>query len=259
MLAVVIAAFYAFAVLPALDGFPLLAFALGVFYVPARAFQAIPSLLGVMLPTTLIVLTQLSLGETYAADPQRFAENGLGTLVGLAFALEVTRLLRSPLVALRIRRLVAADRRDLARLATGHENDLQAVVDDMLDRFEALSARLGGAEAPSDQIAELAGLRGAVNVVRLRECLPALAAPLRPPVHDVLTTLAALGPDGEVVPADLLPRLDHALRVTAAEPVAAARSAALALSGLRMALLPAAPPPELSAVTAAARVQEDAA
>ncbi|MDI3308827.1 MAG: FUSC family protein [Acetobacteraceae bacterium] len=140
---VVVAGIYLFAVLPAIDGFPLLIVALGAFFLPAAAFQAVPSLTARLTPVTLNTFAMMSLQENYAADFPSLLESGLAMLLGIGFALWATRLVRSFGISLRVSRLVQADRRDLARLAEGrHPADLRRIAAAMLDRFEAVAARL---------------------------------------------------------------------------------------------------------------------
>lgn len=238
-LAAVVAGLYLFAVLPAIDGFPLLAFALGLFYLPVGAFMAVPALMPAVTPLVLNTTALMALQETYSASFPAFVESALGILGGIGAALVVTRLLRGFGVAWRVARLLAADRRDLVRLAQGQRAELPRIAATMLDRFEALAARLGEADAVVLGARELTTLRAAFNLLRLRDALPTLPPPARDAAAALLPALALEAP-----PEALLPLLDRALALTAAEP--RARAAAQALSGLRMALAPGALPPVLS-------------
>jgi uncharacterized membrane protein YccC len=240
--AVVVAAVYLFAVLPAIDGFPLLAFALAVLYLPFGALHAQPARLGMALPVMVNTVALISLQEVYAAEFAAYANGALALLVGFAAGLVSTRLVRTFGIDWRLRRLVAADRRDLARLTEGRQADLRRSVAAMLDRFEFLAGRIGSADAETLDLTELAELRAAVNVVRLREVAPRLP----PAAHEAVTAaLAGVAAQarGQATPDAVLARLDAALGATMPGREAAARAAALALSGLRRALFPAAPPP----------------
>lgn len=243
---VVVAGFYLFAVLPAIDGFPLLIVALGAFFLPAAAFQAVPSLTARLTPVTLNTFAMMSLQENYAADFPSLLESGLAMLLGIGFALWATRLVRSFGISLRVSRLVQTDRRNLARLAEGrHPADLRRIAAAMLDRFEAVAARLGAADARAFGVRELADLRAALNVLRLREVTGRLESQARRLVEEALTAVAAQARGRE--PAEgTLARLDAALAVLTASGDRRARSAALALSGLRMAWFPEAPPPAVA-------------
>jgi hypothetical protein len=112
----------------------------------------------------------------------------------------------------------------------------------MLDRFEFLAGRIGSADAGTLDLTELAELRAAVNVVRLREAAPRLPPAAREAVEAALAAVAAQARD-QAVPDAVLGRLDAALGATMPGREPAARMAALALSGLRRALFPAAAAP----------------
>lgn len=244
--AVVLAAIYLFGVLPAISGYPLLIFALGALYLPLAAFQAIPALTGHLLPITMNTFALMALQETYSASFPSFLDSAIAMLIGLGFALWATRLVRSFGVAFRVRRLVQADRRDLALLAEGrHPADLRRILATMLDRFEAVAARFGAADARTLGVRELADLRAALNLLRLRELMGRLEPQARDVIEEALSTVAAQA--RERGPAEgTLARLDAALAVVTASTDRQARSAALSLSGLRMALFPEAPPPAIA-------------
>lgn len=243
---VVVAALYLFAVLPAIDGFPLLAFALAVLYLPFGALHAQPARIGMALPVMVNTVALISLQEVYEAEFAAYVNGALALLAGFAAGLVSTRLVRAFGIDWRLRRLVAADRRDLARLTEGRQADLRRSVAAMLDRFEFLAGRIGSADADALDLTELAELRAAVNVARLRDAAPHLPPATREAVQAALAGVAAQArgqgtPDA--TPDAVLARLDAALRATMPGREAAARAAALALSGLRRALFPAAPPP----------------
>lgn len=243
--AVLIAGLYQFAILPRIDGLPLLILALAPLYLPAGALMAQPAMMAPALAVAATVPAVINLQETYSADFASYADGGLATLGGLALALVITRVARAFGVAWRVRRLAGADRRDLARLAEGRSAaDLRRILAVMLDRFEALAARLGAVDARAVPVAELADLRAALNLLRLREARASLPAA---PGAALDATFAALAAEarGALPRAALLQRMDAALAACAAEPARAARRAAVSLSGLRLALFPEAPPPAL--------------
>ncbi|MDB5375474.1 MAG: hypothetical protein JWP04_4116, partial [Belnapia sp.] len=236
VLAICIAGAYLFALLPAVDGFVPLLVVIGILYIPLGALLAVPALAPRVAPVAINGFALIALQSSYTADFASFLEGGIALLFGFGVALVVTRLLRSIGVALRVTRLVEADRRDLLRLAEGRRTaDPASIAAAMLDRFEALAARLGAADAEALGLRELAELRAAFNLLRLRQALPGLAAACQGPVEAAIAAIAH-GASGT------LERIDAALAMTlAAQPPA--RTAALALSGLRLALFPAAAPP----------------
>ncbi|MDO9711678.1 FUSC family protein [Paracraurococcus lichenis] len=241
-IAAVVGALYLFAALPAIDGFPLLAFALGLVYLPMGALHAQPATIGTALPLLVNTVALMSLQETYAAEFASYVNGAVALLIGFAAGLVSTRLVRAFGVDWRLRRLVAADRRDLARLVEGRQADLRRSVAAMLDRFEYLAGRIGSADATTLEVSELAELRAAINVQRLREVAPQLPPALRGGIEATLAAVAAWA-RGRATPETVAARLDAALGLAMPVRDRAARQAALALSGLRRALLPTAPPP----------------
>lgn len=242
ILAIAIAGIYLFAVLPAVDGFVPLLCVLGVLYLPVGALLAMPALTPRVAPVAINGFALIALQTVYSADFASFLEGGIAMLFGFGVALTVTRLLRSFGVALRVTRLVQADRRDLIRLAEGRRRaDLPRITTAMLDRFEALAARLGAADAETLGVRELAELRAAFNLLRLRQVGPGLDPRSRLAIDAAIAATASLA-RGETEPAAARSRIDAALAAASDTP---ARPAALALSGLRMALFPEAPPPRL--------------
>jgi uncharacterized membrane protein YccC len=243
VLAVLIAAVLLFGVLPAIDGFPMLVAVLAVIYLPAGAFQAVPAFGAAALAVAACLPTLMALDTSYQADFAVFANGGASVLLGIGLSVVVTRLVRSVGLAWRVQRLAQADQRDLLHVVAGQPGELRRTVVVMLDRFEALAARLGATDARREGVAELADLRASVNVLDLREMSDSLLPDLRQ------RTAAALGAlreelQGRGDAADTLARIDDTLTIAMAGPDHAARRAALSLAGLRLARFPDAPPPE---------------
>lgn len=245
-MAVLFAGLYLFAILPAIDGFPLLVLALAPLYLVAGALIAQPAIMAQALAVAVTVPTVMGLQETYSADFANFVDGGLATVLGLMLALAITRLVRSFGVAWRVRRLVAADRRDLARMAEGRAPaDLRLIMGVMLDRFEALAARLTAADAQTVRLTELAELRAGLNVLRLRERMAELPPEARAATESTLAALAAEA-RGRLPRESLLQQMDAALRACTAAGTRGARRAAVSLSGMRLALFPDAAPPGMA-------------
>jgi uncharacterized membrane protein YccC len=251
-LAVLIAGLYQFAILPAIDGFPLLVLALAPVYLVAGALIAQPPMMAQALAVAVTVPTLMGLQETFSADFASYVDGGLATVLGLMLALAITRFARSFGVAWRVRRLVAADRRDLARMAEGRAPaDLRPIMGVMLDRFEALAARLTAADAQTVRLTELADLRAALNVLRLRERMAELPPEARAATEAALAAVAAEA-RGRLPRETLLEQMDAALRACAAASSRGARRAAVSLSGMRLALFPDASPPGIATPRSAA-------
>ncbi|WP_043334568.1 FUSC family protein [Belnapia moabensis] len=244
-IAVALAGLMLFAVLPMVDGFVPLVLVLGTLYLPVGALLAMPALQPRMAPVAINGFALLALQSTYGAEFDSFLEGGIAMMLGFGVALTVTRLVRGAGVAWRVERLVEADRRDLVRLAEGRQTaDLRRIAAAMLDRFEALSARLGAADAAAMGRRELAELRAAFNLLRLRAVAPVLAAAEQRSVEAAIAATAGMV-RGSVPVEAALARIDAALLATFQRVDTSARAAALALTGLRMALFPEAAPPAL--------------
>ena len=231
-----------FAAFPAIDGFPLLVMVLGILFVPVGAFQAVPACGRIALTMTFFSPSLLSLQEMYHADFAVFADSGAALILGAGLCFVVNRLVRSVGVEWRLRRLAAADRQDLLRLVEGRPGELRRIVNVMLDRFEALAARLGTGDAQTFGVADLAVMRASVNVLRLRELADRVPSTIW---HAIAASLNALGAElrRHGNPAETLGRLDIALTSTIAAAEPSCREAALSLAGLRLARFPDAPPP----------------
>lgn len=246
VLAVLLAGLYLFVLMPQIDGFVLLACALGLSLIPVAAFVPQPTVMALFLAITVTMPAVMNLEESYSADFPAFADGGLATIIALMLALVIVRVARSFGVQFRVRRLAEADRRDLALLAEGRSSaDMRRILAVMLDRFEALAARLGATDAPLG-VAELADLRASLNLLRLRQRLAELPAQAQPAIATLLAALAAEA-RGQGDRDTLLRRLDAALSVLLAGAPAgrAAGLAAQSLSGIRLALFPGAAPPAL--------------
>jgi uncharacterized membrane protein YccC len=131
----------------------------------------------VALAIAVITPGVMSLQETYSADFASFLDGAAATMIGLILALTVIRLIRSFGSAWRVQRLAEADRRDLLRLVEGQPGELRRILALMLDRFEALAARLAAVDARTIGVAELADFRASLNLLRLRELSPAASRP----------------------------------------------------------------------------------
>ncbi|MCQ4161080.1 FUSC family protein [Roseomonas sp. GC11] len=243
IIAVLVAGLYQFAILPRIDGFLPLLLVLAAFYLPTAALIPQPAVMAPALACTVTIPAVINLQETYSADFAGYADGGFATIGGLLLALLTARLLRAFGVGWRVARLARADRLDLARLAEGQAPaELRRLLNVMLDRFEALAARLQAVDARTVPVSELADLRAALNVLRLRREMPALPEATRATLEAALRAVAAEA-RGQIPPEALRARLDAALAACLALPERAARLAALSLSGLRLALLPEAPSP----------------
>ena len=112
-----IVALYQFAILPAIDGFPMLAAVLAPTLLVVGWFVADPRFTSRALPVAAGVANGLALAETFNASFAGFANSEIAQVAGLVAAVLVTRLVRSVGVEWSARRILRAGWRELARLA----------------------------------------------------------------------------------------------------------------------------------------------
>jgi uncharacterized membrane protein YccC len=252
MAAVFVVGLYQFALLPPITtGFVPLVLALGLMFLPLGAALGTAALTPWALPVTLMSAISLGVTAHFAPDFASFANGAVAMVTGVGVAMVTVSLVRPAGVAWRVQRLAQADQLDVARAARGAA--LPDLVGGMMERFDAVAARLpAGAPPPRAGMhtGSMVGLRLALNVAELRALLPVMAPALAARVDRVLrrvarhletapsvnhagASLGAAGPGLRLL-------LDQALREAATQQH---EPAALALAGLRRALLPGEPPP----------------
>jgi len=247
-LALPVAALYLFLILPAIDGFPLLALVLAPVLLPMgyfigdaqKAQHAVPFMMG--------FVGSLSLTETFNADFASFANTSFGQIVGFSVALVVTQLLRSASPQWSSWRILRTGWRELAALAQAKKVPNRLVwTSHMLDRLGLLTARLPLA-ATDERLAAadaLNDLRIGFNVVDLHEAKTKVSPDAQRAIGEMLRglgqhfrSLAASKATPKAAP-QLLKRLDTAIaKVIANSPQREVLSSVVALTGLRRSLFP---------------------
>ncbi|SNT04500.1 Uncharacterized membrane protein YccC [Sphingomonas laterariae] len=251
IIAILICGFYAFVILPRVDGFPLLAAVLAPALLIAGAFMAVPRHAALALATMMGLANPSLIAAQYDSEFAPYANGSLAQLLGIVLAIVMVRLLQSAGATGAIRRTVKAGWMDIASRANlAAPPDVRGWINRMLDRAALLAPRLAaqGNEPGSPVYDPLRDLRTGVAIGELRQLridLPvAEGAPITPVLRDVGAYYAALDPDQPRGPeAGLLAKIDHAMAALTANPMPdVRRSAALALVSLRRALFPEAPP-----------------
>ena len=238
----IITAFYQFAVLPAIDGFPMLILVLSPFYLVLGYLQADPAKAVIAIPVILGFTATLALQETYGADFGNFLNINAALIIGLVVTLWTTRIFRSIGASWGARRILKRNWRDLADLTAGRRSDDRDTwTSFMLDRLALITPRLAlaGPSKELEGVNPLVDLRVGLNVIALRE-----TRWQTPEIRDMLmrlseayTTrskemLAASGPG-------LLAAIDNAIAALGrAEVESADPQVYAALTGLRRALFP---------------------
>jgi uncharacterized membrane protein YccC len=254
-IAIPVAALYVFGLLPALDGFMLLALVLAPLFFVTGLFLGTPSYSLYALGFALITQSLISVQPAYGADFVSFTGVAVGTLLGSVVALVVASLIRVVSAEHSVWRLVRAGWRELASLADGDATEARhRWTSRMLDRAGLLLPRMGRVEglARAKAATVLEDLRSGVAVIELRGALDGVAIPTRNIVLDVLGQVARhfrglVRHDAHASGPRLLASLDAAIAALMNEPPGPARLQALtAATGLRAALYPAAAGPAVS-------------
>ena len=245
--------FYKFAVFPMIDGFPLLAVSMAPVYLAAGLLAGQPAFGPLALLTAVIFTALTALSNSPSANFESSVNGAIASIVGISFAflsLRITRPLGAELV---VRRLVASNYRDLARVAAGDPRiDRDWFESRSVDRLAGLIQRLGdtGWRENGRVVRSLAELRVGLSLFRLRDAEPGLPADLRPGLSALREALhrhfRARVRKPDIACDAVVEPLDAAIaRTAAAEVRPATTEALLALAGIRQGMLPgasAAPP-----------------
>jgi uncharacterized membrane protein YccC len=169
---IVVAAIIKFAVLPAVETFPALCAAMGLFLMPvgfAAARSRTPALMAVFGGMAVAVLRILSPTNPMVYDTGQFYNTALAIFVGCGIGPLAFCLMPSLSPALRARRLLALTLRDLRRLAI---SPLPPQLADWEHRMYHRLAALPDQADPSQRSQLLAALSAGSDINRLRRLVP---------------------------------------------------------------------------------------
>jgi uncharacterized membrane protein YccC len=249
-----LAALYMFAVLPAIDGFPMLVLAMAAPLLILGLYIPNPRTMGAALAVIMGFCNALALQESFSADFASFLNGNLGQFVGLLIAIMVTAGMRSMGADASARRLLGRTWKGLARLARSRSApDPAAFAAVLVDRLGLLTPKLAMAGPREDLtgVDALRDLRVGMNLVAIQAARPDLSRGGQARVDAVLDGVGdhfsdlAAGRGAPPTP-DLLARLDVALRDVADAASRSASQGVAGLVGLRRNLFPDAPAPDLS-------------
>lgn len=251
LMALPLAALYLFAILPAIDGFPMLCLVLAPAVLLIGYLQADPAWNGRAMALLIGFVGALGLQATFTASLPDFVNGNLAQVVGIGVALAATRLLRSVGAGWAARRILRQGWREVAALAHRRQRiDAPAWIAAMLDRVGLVSARVALA-APEDRVDAhdaLADMRVGLNLLDLEAAAADLGPARRAAFDQTLAEVAAVydarvaDPEARPSPA-LLEAIDGAITELADEaPGQRASRGFAALTGLRRNLYPAAAP-----------------
>lgn len=251
LLSLPLAALYMFAILPAIDGFPLLLAVMAPPLVFLGLYIPNPKTMGAALAVIMGFANAMALQESFSADFAGFLNGNLGQFVGLLAAIMVTAGLRSMGADASARRLLGRTWTGLARLArakTAPEPTAFAGV--LVDRLGLLTPKLAETGSRGDLVGvdALRDLRVGMNLVAVQAARPDLdRASLDAALDGVGQRFAALAAGRTPPPdADLLMSLDTALRDVASATSDGQVQGVTGLVGLRRNLFPEAPAPNLA-------------
>ncbi|KHL55772.1 multidrug transporter [Xanthomonas cannabis pv. cannabis] len=246
VVASVVAGIYLFGIFPAIHDFPMLVLLLAVVFLPLGALLHRPASMLIALPLVVNLTALLSLQNTYNANIQSFVNAAVAMVLGIGFAVVLTRLFRSVGAEWSARRLVRQGWRTLAAAADGHgTQDRQHFAARMLDLLGLLAPRLALTPEGSDlaSVDMLNEVRVGLNILQLRSARHGLPQTSKEAVDAILAEVAKHyrqqaahkrplpGPDS------LRNRLDISLTRVDKVPAGAHRDEALlGLIGLRYSL-----------------------
>jgi uncharacterized membrane protein YccC len=248
LVALPLAALYLLVLLPAIDGFPMLAAVMA----PALLLIGLyipDSKRG--LPATAVVMSfcgALTLQESFTPDFAAFLNGNLAQFVGVFVAIAVTRALRSMSAEASARRLLGQTWRGIARLARATSSpEPAAFAARLIDRLGLLTPKLAEVDG-GDLIGvdALRDLRIGMNIVEIQRTRLQMPAAATEQLADLLAGVAghfdALA-RGRIVrpPASLLACLDRTLAALAGSRAGVSQRGVASLVGLRRGLFPDSP------------------
>ena len=249
IIGLLVAAVYAFAILPRITDFVTLAAVLAPPLLIGGMFLARPQTLLLSLGALLGGLNTVGLNDRFGGGFDAFVNGGIAQLVGTLFAVVTVRLFQTIGADTSARRLIRAGWRELAlRSEASGRPDAPAWIARMLDRIGLLAPRLAlqGEDPGKPLLDALTDLRIGVSVDELRQlrldATPDEAATIAPVLRGVGAHYRALRPAEPAPPEPLLlAGIDAALTRFAADSSERRRSGVLALTSLRRNLFPTAP------------------
>jgi uncharacterized membrane protein YccC len=171
LVSVAIGAVYLFVVLPKVAAFEMLALVFAPVFLLFGVLIAMPATNFLGMAITVNVAAMLTLSSVYNADFPTYVNNSIAVGVGMGAAATLTRIFRSVGAVWSARRLMRANRREIARVALRRETlDRATLAALTLDRLCELTPRLAASAPHADTVVTeaLIELRIGLNVVNLQ-------------------------------------------------------------------------------------------
>ncbi|APO95748.1 FUSC family protein [Xanthomonas vesicatoria] len=194
VVASVVAGIYLFGIFPAIHDFPMLVLVLAAVFLPLGALLHRPKSMLIALPLVVNLTALLSLQNTYNANIQSFVNAAVAMVLGIGFAVVLTKVFRSVGAEWSARRLVRQGWRTLADAADGRgAQDRHQFAARMLDLLGLLAPRLALAPEGSDlaSVDMLNEVRVALNILQLRSARHGLPPSSVEAVDSILANVAA--------------------------------------------------------------------
>lgn len=255
ILGLIVAAGYAFAVMPRVTDFVMLAAVLAPALLIVGSLLARPAFGLPALGSIVGFVNTVGLGATFSEDFSSFINGAIGLIAGIVFAGLCVKLFLTAGPGNLVARLVRGGWRDVAQRARGNAPDSGRWLARMLDRIGLLAPRLAQAEADPGRplLDALLDLRIGYVSGELAALRTSMTAEEEGPVSATLAEIARYfgrsnPKTSDPPPAELLGGIDRSVGVFARDPVRERRRAGLLLlTSLRRNLFPAAPPWEAAA------------
>jgi uncharacterized membrane protein YccC len=261
LISVAIGAVYLFVILPKVAAFEMLALVFAPVFLLFGVLIAMPATNFLGMAITVNVAAMLTLSSVYNADFPTYVNNSIAVGVGMGSAATLTRIFRSVGAVWSARRLMRANRRDIARAALRRDTTDRATLAALtLDRLCELAPRLAASAPQADKVVAdaLLELRTGLNVINLqhdRADLPAEAsAAVDTALHGIaghILNRAPREPDDELRRA-----IDHAIVAVTSTASPRIGQLLLELVGIRHNLFPNAPPYQPAPAPPSAAVPE---
>ena len=254
----VVAGIYQFGIFPAIHDFGMLVLVLSAVFLPLGLLLHEPKTALFALPLTINLVALLSVQNTYNASLQTFINSSLAMILGIGFAVVMTRVFRSVGAEWTAARLVRQGWTTLAEAAEGRgQQDRRRFAARMLDLLGLLAPRLAATPKGSElnSVDMLGEVRVGLNILQLRRARLELPSRSTEAVDAILGEIAthyrrqAAARRPLPGPTSLREQIDASLaRVGGVAPGKARDEALMGLIGLRYSLFP--HEPALSPTTA---------
>jgi uncharacterized membrane protein YccC len=247
LVAIVTAAVYLFAILPAISNIEMLLLALAPAFLLFGFLAPRPATFFIGMLLAVNTASVMALQATYSADFASFTNSSIAFLVGTEIAIVITLLARSVGAEWSVRRLMRKNWRAVALAAEQRGNrDRAAFAGLMINRIGLLAPRLAALpDSGLHTVDSLREVRVGLNIVDLRRARHGLPPRALRAMDAMLDELAVefRSYDGGAMPPELLMRIDHALAEVMGEARDDVRGdALLGLVGIRRGLFPDASP-----------------